>query len=61
MGNGVIAGELGTGLIVDNGQLVIQQPGKATLNNAVNGTGSLIQAGSGTLTLAAKIRMAAER
>jgi rhamnogalacturonan endolyase len=53
VGNGLASGALGTGLIVDNGQLVIQQPGDSTLINVVSGTGSLAQAGSGALTLAA--------
>lgn len=51
LGNGVTAGALGTGLIVDNGQVVMNEPGNATLGNVVNGTGSLVQAGTGMLTL----------
>ena len=53
VGNGVVAGALGTGLVVDNGRLLLQQPGGGTLSNAISGAGSLVQAGAGTLTLAA--------
>jgi autotransporter-associated beta strand protein len=53
VGNGVASGQLGTGLVQDNGQLVIEQGGNSTLNNIIGGSGSLTQAGGGTLTLAA--------
>lgn len=53
VGNGVAGGALGSGLIVDNGELLLQQPGNSTFTNVISGTGSLAQAGSGTLTLAA--------
>ena len=52
VGNGIASGALGTGLVVDDGLLLVRQPGDSTLSNTVSGTGSLIQAGSGTLTLA---------
>ncbi len=53
VGNGVASGALGTGLIVDNGLLLMQQPGNSTLSNVISGAGSLLQAGSGMLTLGA--------
>jgi rhamnogalacturonan endolyase len=53
VGNGVASGTLGTGLIVDNGLLSMQQPGNNSLSNLISGAGSLLQAGSGTLTLGA--------
>jgi len=52
VGNGIISGALGSGLLVDNGRLLMQQPGDYAMSNVISGTGSLTQAGSGTLTLA---------
>ncbi|MBE7369883.1 autotransporter-associated beta strand repeat-containing protein [Ramlibacter pallidus] len=51
VGNGGTAGSLGTGTVVDNGALVFNRSDDVTLANQVTGTGSLTQAGSGTLTL----------
>ncbi|HEY3761071.1 MAG TPA: polysaccharide lyase family protein [Verrucomicrobiae bacterium] len=51
LGNGVASGTMGTALIVDNSQLLTWLPDGSVLSNAVSGTGSLIQASSGTLTL----------
>jgi autotransporter-associated beta strand protein len=51
LGNGAASGTLGTSVILDNSQLVLQEPGNGTLGNAVSGTGTLIQTGTGILTL----------
>jgi len=51
VGNNVDSGSLGTGALLNNGRLVMQQPANATLSNPVSGTGSLVQAGTATLTL----------
>jgi rhamnogalacturonan endolyase len=52
VGNGVAAGTLGSGLVVDNDRLWLNQPTSSTWSNVISGTGSLTQAGAGTLTLA---------
>lgn len=44
-------GNLGTGVITDNAALVIDQPADASFANAINGTGSLVKTGAGSLTL----------
>ena len=51
VGNGATAGALGGGALLDNGLLLMQQPNSAALSNAISGSGSLIQAGTATLTL----------
>jgi autotransporter-associated beta strand protein len=51
VGNNTASGSLGSGPLLDNGRLLMQQPVSATLGNAINGTGSLVQAGTATLTL----------
>ena len=52
IGNGTTSGSLGTGSLLNNGLLRLQQPVSATLSNPMSGTGSLVQAGSAALTLA---------
>jgi autotransporter-associated beta strand protein len=60
LGDGGIDGSLGSGSIVDNGSLVVDSagnvltgPGKNALSfsQTISGTGSFVQAGSGTTTL----------
>jgi outer membrane autotransporter protein len=45
------AGAFGTGAIVDNAALVVEQSVDGTMANAVSGTGTLTKTSSGTLTL----------
>lgn len=45
------AGSFGSGAIVDNATLVLDQTSDATLANAISGTGSLTKTGAGNLTL----------
>jgi autotransporter-associated beta strand protein len=52
VGNGATSGSLGSGSLLNNGVLRLQLPVSATLSNAISGTGSLVHAGSATLTLA---------
>jgi autotransporter-associated beta strand protein len=54
IGNGitsVTSASLGTGSLLNNGLLRMQQPANATLSNPISGTGSLVQSGFATLTL----------
>jgi autotransporter-associated beta strand protein len=51
VGNGIVSGALGSGSLLNSGQLLMQQPDGATLSNAIAGSGSLVQAGTATLTL----------
>jgi rhamnogalacturonan endolyase len=53
LGNGIDSGALGGSFIVDNGLLLMQQPDSSTLGNAISGTGQLLQAGPGAVTLTA--------
>ncbi len=46
-------GALGTGTVVNNGQLLFTASGNPTVPGAISGSGSLVQAGTGTLTLTA--------
>ena len=52
LGNGVVVGALGSAVVVDNDRLVFRQPAGSVFSNTVSGSGSLIQAGAGILTLA---------
>ena len=51
VGNGIASGALGSGSLSDNGVLLLQQPDSRALSNAITGGGSLVQAGTATLTL----------
>ncbi|WP_081033958.1 autotransporter-associated beta strand repeat-containing protein [Comamonas thiooxydans] len=51
VGNGGTGGSLGSGAINNNGTLVFNRSNDLTLNNSINGSGGLTQAGGGTLTL----------
>jgi autotransporter-associated beta strand protein len=53
LGNGIYSGALGNSSIVDNGLLLMQQPASSTLGNPISGTGRLLQAGPGAVTLTA--------
>src|SRR5206468_3241714 len=48
---GGTAGTLGTGAVTDNGNLIFNRSDSVTLAGAVGGTGTLTQAGAGTLIL----------
>nr|WP_240980547.1 autotransporter-associated beta strand repeat-containing protein [Ramlibacter agri] len=52
VGDGGTTGSLGTGNVVDNGNLVYKRSDDITTANAISGSGTLTQSGSGTLTLA---------
>jgi autotransporter-associated beta strand protein len=51
VGNGGTSGTLGSGGVVDNGALVFNRSDTFTVINAISGSGSLTQAGTGTLIL----------
>jgi autotransporter-associated beta strand protein len=51
VGNGGTVGTLGTGGVTDNAALVFNHSDNITVSNAISGSGSLTQAGSGTLIL----------
>ena len=51
VGNGGATGNLGTGAVVDQGQLVLNRNNALTFANAVSGFGELVQQGTGTTTL----------
>lgn len=52
VGDNVASGTLGSGAVINNGVLLMEQPNNNTLSNPISGTGSLVQSGTGTLTLA---------
>ena len=51
VGNGGTTGTLGTGAVVDNGQLGFNRSDTITVANAISGSGTLVQAGTGTTIL----------
>jgi fibronectin-binding autotransporter adhesin len=51
VGNAGTTGSVGGGAVTDNGSLVYDRTNTATVANAISGTGTLTQAGSGTLVL----------
>lgn len=51
LGNNGTAGGIGSGAIANNGVLIIARSNAFTLNNDMSGTGSLVQAGTGTTTI----------
>ncbi|SUC82771.1 Extracellular serine protease precursor [Pannonibacter phragmitetus] len=55
VGNGSTSGTLGAGDIVNNGALVFNRSDVVTLASDVTGTGTLEQAGSGTLVVTGKV------
>jgi len=52
VGNGGTSGNLGSGAVTNNYSLVFNRSDNLTVSNAISGSGSLVQSGSGTLTLA---------
>jgi fibronectin-binding autotransporter adhesin len=53
IGNGGTSGTLGSGALMNNGTLAINRSNAVTLGDTISGTGSLVQAGSGTTSLSA--------
>jgi autotransporter-associated beta strand protein len=53
LGNDTVSGSIGTNLIQNSGALVMNLPGSNNFSNVISGTGKLVQASSGTLTLTA--------
>jgi autotransporter-associated beta strand protein len=53
VGNGGVAGSLGTGAVTDNANLRFNTTGTTTVSGSISGTGNLTQAGTGTTVLAA--------
>ena len=53
IGNGGASGSLGTGNVINSGNLVFNVSGTTTVAGSVSGTGNLTQAGTGTTVLAA--------
>ena len=51
IGDGGTTGSLGTGAVTANSDLIFNRSDNITVANAISGTGSLTQAGSGTLSL----------
>jgi len=52
VGNGGASGTLGTGAVTNNGTLSFNRSDASTVANTIGGTGNLVQAGTGTTTLA---------
>lgn len=53
IGSGGSTGSLGTGNVTDNATLLYNYYGNVTVGNSISGTGNLVQAGNGVLTLSA--------
>ncbi len=53
IGDGNTTGTLGSGSVVDNGTLIFSRSDDLTIANAISGTGSIEQAGTGTTTFTA--------
>ncbi|MET3650680.1 autotransporter-associated beta strand repeat-containing protein [Dyella japonica] len=53
IGNGGASGSLGTGNVIDSGDLTFNVSGTTTVVGSISGTGNLTQAGTGTTVLAA--------
>jgi autotransporter-associated beta strand protein len=53
IGNGSASGSLGSGNVIDSGNLVFNVTGTTTVAGSISGTGNLTQAGTGTTVLAA--------
>jgi len=51
IGNGGATGNLGTGLVTDNANLIFNLASSPLVTNVISGTGSVTQNGTGTLTL----------
>jgi autotransporter-associated beta strand protein len=51
VGNGGTAGSIGSGAITDNGILIFDRSDAITYGSAISGTGILVKASSGTMTL----------
>ena len=51
VGDNTASGTLGSGAVVNNASLVFYRSGTATIANAISGSGSVTQTGSGTLIL----------
>src|SRR5205085_7781881 len=51
VGNGGATGSLGTGSVTDNATLAFNRSDTITIANLVSGTGTLVQAGTGTTIL----------
>ena len=51
VGNGGTSGSLGSGDVIDNAALVFDRSDSIVVSNTISGSGSLTQAGGGTLTL----------
>jgi len=51
VGAGGATGSLGTGVVHNNGQLVVDRTGSVSLTNVIGGSGSLVNLGTGTLVL----------
>jgi filamentous hemagglutinin family protein len=51
IGDGGTSGTLGTGAVIDNASLVFNRSNTMTVVNAISGTGSLMQSGTGTTIL----------